>query len=205
MFESDVWYANGGQHVKITLSVWVNRDEVAYFAASGFDFSLSEGELVSYRTLVVEPFPRGVVFEPPATLRNFDLGQLHLPSHGIHADERNPLPILEVSWFTEDLAPRRLGIILPEVRKFRIYPDAASSLWIDLEPGEFPKSIVFDIPIGTPCRADIDGDGELTIFDFLAFQNLFAQGDLAADFDGDGELTIFDFLAFQNEFALGCD
>ncbi|MCW5756742.1 MAG: hypothetical protein KIT54_05845 [Phycisphaeraceae bacterium] len=58
---------------------------------------------------------------------------------------------------------------------------------------------------GTPCRADIDGDGELTIFDFLAFQNLFAQGDPAADFDGDGELTIFDFLAFQNEFALGCD
>ena len=55
-----------------------------------------------------------------------------------------------------------------------------------------------------PCRADIDGDGLLTIFDFLAFQNLFAMGDLAADFDGDGQLTIFDFLAFQNEFALGC-
>ncbi|MCW5757085.1 MAG: hypothetical protein KIT54_07615 [Phycisphaeraceae bacterium] len=54
------------------------------------------------------------------------------------------------------------------------------------------------------CRADIDGDGLLTIFDFLAFQNLFAMGDLAADFDGDGQLTIFDFLAFQNEFALGC-
>ena len=58
---------------------------------------------------------------------------------------------------------------------------------------------------GGTCRADIDGDGELTIFDFLAFQNLFAQGDMAADFDGDGELTIFDFLAFQNEFAEGCD
>ncbi|MCW5758042.1 MAG: hypothetical protein KIT54_12465 [Phycisphaeraceae bacterium] len=55
------------------------------------------------------------------------------------------------------------------------------------------------------CRADIDGDGELTIFDFLAFQNLFAAGDLQADFDGDGELTIFDFLEFQNAFAAGCD
>lgn len=54
------------------------------------------------------------------------------------------------------------------------------------------------------CRADFDGDGELTLFDFLAFQNAFATGDLAADFDGDGELTLFDFLAFQNEFALGC-
>ena len=57
---------------------------------------------------------------------------------------------------------------------------------------------------GSACRADIDGDGELTLFDFLAFQNLFDAGDLAADFDGDGELTLFDFLAFQNEFDAGC-
>ncbi|MEQ8317540.1 MAG: GC-type dockerin domain-anchored protein [Phycisphaerales bacterium] len=55
------------------------------------------------------------------------------------------------------------------------------------------------------CRADFDGDGALTIFDFLAFQNAFDAGDLAADFDGDGSLTLFDFLAFQNEFAAGCD
>ena len=60
------------------------------------------------------------------------------------------------------------------------------------------------ISIDPTCRADLDGDGELTIFDFLEFQNLFASGDLTADFDGDGELNIFDFLAFQNEFAAGC-
>ncbi|MEO1006997.1 MAG: GC-type dockerin domain-anchored protein [Planctomycetota bacterium] len=57
---------------------------------------------------------------------------------------------------------------------------------------------------GTPCRADVDGDGELTLFDFLAFQNAFDAGDLAADFDDDGMLTLFDFLAFQNEFDAGC-
>ena len=55
------------------------------------------------------------------------------------------------------------------------------------------------------CRVDLDGDGELTIFDFLAFQNLFDAGDPIADFDGDGDLTLFDFLAFQNEFDAGCD
>ncbi len=54
------------------------------------------------------------------------------------------------------------------------------------------------------CRADLDGDGELTLFDFLAFQNAFDAGDPVADFDGDGELTLFDFLAFQNEFDAGC-
>ena len=58
--------------------------------------------------------------------------------------------------------------------------------------------------LAADCRADIDGDGELTLFDFLAFQNLFDAGDLAADFDGDGSLTLFDFLAFQNEFDAGC-
>ena len=54
------------------------------------------------------------------------------------------------------------------------------------------------------CGADLDGDGELTIFDFLAFQNFFQDADPRADFDGDGEFTIFDFLAFQNAFDVGC-
>ena len=71
-------------------------------------------------------------------------------------------------------------------------------------PGPTYRSIAFE-QTGEPCRVDFDGDGELTIFDFLAFQNAFDAGDLSADFDGDGELTIFDFLAFQNEFDAGCD
>ncbi|UYV11965.1 MAG: hypothetical protein NCW75_11745 [Phycisphaera sp.] len=59
-------------------------------------------------------------------------------------------------------------------------------------------------PTANPCRADLDGDGLLTIFDFLEFLNLFDAGDLAADFDGSGVLSFFDFLAFQNEFSAGC-
>ena len=55
-----------------------------------------------------------------------------------------------------------------------------------------------------PCYADFDGDGELTIFDFLAYQNAFDSGDRAADCDGDGVLTLFDFLCFQNAFDAGC-
>lgn len=54
------------------------------------------------------------------------------------------------------------------------------------------------------CAPDVDGDGQLTIFDFLTFQNLFQDGSLLVDFDGDGDLTIFDFLAFQNAFDDGC-
>ncbi|MEO1278166.1 MAG: GC-type dockerin domain-anchored protein [Planctomycetota bacterium] len=56
----------------------------------------------------------------------------------------------------------------------------------------------------TACPADLDGDGELTLFDFLEFQRLFADGDARADFDGDGDLTLFDFLSFQSAFDAGC-
>jgi hypothetical protein len=63
--------------------------------------------------------------------------------------------------------------------------------------GEFSRPV--------DCRVDFDGDGALTIFDFLAYQNAFDAGDPVADFDGDGSLNIFDFLAFQNEFAAGCE
>ncbi|OAB62981.1 hypothetical protein AY599_15005 [Leptolyngbya valderiana BDU 20041] len=58
---------------------------------------------------------------------------------------------------------------------------------------------------GDDCYADFDGDGSLTIFDFLAFQNAFDGGDPAADCDEDGILTLFDFLCFQNAFDAGCE
>jgi hypothetical protein len=60
------------------------------------------------------------------------------------------------------------------------------------------------ILMSTSCPADCDGDGELTFFDFLCFQNAFSAGDPTADCDGDTELTFFDFLCFQNQFSAGC-
>ncbi len=68
----------------------------------------------------------------------------------------------------------------------------------------WPFSMVKTVFGRTVCPADIDEDGELSIFDFLAFQTLFDTGDPRADFDGDGDLTLFDFLAFQNAFDAGC-
>jgi hypothetical protein len=62
----------------------------------------------------------------------------------------------------------------------------------------------FVLGLDGACRADLDGDGALTFFDFLEFQSLYAAGDLRADFSPDGILDFFDFLAFQDEFAAGC-
>ena len=65
-------------------------------------------------------------------------------------------------------------------------------------------SVFINTAGATPCVADFDGDGVLTIFDFLAFQTAFDMGDARADIDGDGSFTLFDFLAFQNLFVAGC-
>ncbi|MEO1007668.1 MAG: FG-GAP-like repeat-containing protein [Planctomycetota bacterium] len=65
-------------------------------------------------------------------------------------------------------------------------------------------SVFLNRDTALPCPADFDGDGEVNLFDFLAFQIAFDLGRPAADIDGDGMLTVFDFLAFQNLFVLGC-
>jgi hypothetical protein len=57
----------------------------------------------------------------------------------------------------------------------------------------------------TACAADLNGDCDLDLFDFLAFQTLFNAGDPLADIDGDGGFDLFDFLAYQNLFIAGCE
>jgi hypothetical protein len=49
---------------------------------------------------------------------------------------------------------------------FGAYPPAASSSILT----------TYFVEASTACRADLDGDGQLTIFDFLAFQNEFDAG-----------------------------
>jgi hypothetical protein len=103
----------------------------------------------------------------------------------------------------------RNGRILPdgeEVYNFNIRPRALSGDRVVMNVGlsRLGQDGIYLATINR-CRPDLDGDGELTIFDFLAFQNLFDMGDPVADFDGDGMFTIFDFLAFQNAFDAGCE
>ncbi|MEQ8318383.1 MAG: GC-type dockerin domain-anchored protein [Phycisphaerales bacterium] len=63
---------------------------------------------------------------------------------------------------------------------------------------------IYIVDLEDCCPADLDGDGVATVFDFLAFQNLFQDEDPRADLDGDGSFTLFDFLAFQDVFDAGC-
>ena len=54
------------------------------------------------------------------------------------------------------------------------------------------------------CAADFDGDGSLSVLDFVAFQTAFQAGDGAADCDGSGELNVLDFVCYQQAFQAGC-
>ena len=47
------------------------------------------------------------------------------------------------------------------------------------------------------CRADLNADGTYNIWDFLAFQTLYSNGDKEAEFDGQLGLTFGDFKAFS--------
>ncbi len=98
-------------------------------------------------------------------------------------------------WKASSPAETPTGLATHVGATFGAYPPASSSSILT----------TYFVEASSACRADLDGDGQLTIFDFLAFQNLFDAGDPIADFDGDGSLTIFDFLAFQNEFDAGCE
>jgi hypothetical protein len=55
-----------------------------------------------------------------------------------------------------------------------------------------------------PCYPDLNGDGALDLFDFLAFVNAFNAGDLLADCTPDIQLDMYDFLCFVNAFNKGC-
>jgi hypothetical protein len=58
------------------------------------------------------------------------------------------------------------------------------------------------------CYPDLDGNNLLDVFDFLAFQERFINGDpLACECDsstGSARCDIFDFLCFADLFVAGC-
>ncbi|MFG0282943.1 MAG: YCF48-related protein [Phycisphaerales bacterium JB039] len=110
-------------------------------------------------------------------------------------DDRRRVVVLHttdggVSWDREVIRGEEYALTEIEV-------GPSGGLWI----GGFRGTILHK---DAACAADCDGDGELTFFDFLCYQNLFSAADPAADCDGDGSLTFFDFLCFQNQFAAGC-
>jgi hypothetical protein len=81
-------------------------------------------------------------------------------------------------------------------------------LWIEVNAGPNNNTAAdwtnISLTSGAACYADCDGDGELSLFDFLCFTNNFNAQDPAADCDATGTFDLFDFLCFANAFNAGC-
>ena len=56
----------------------------------------------------------------------------------------------------------------------------------------------------TDCPSDVNGDFFVDILDFVAFQQLWMQQDMAADCDENGAFDASDFVCFQQQFMAGC-
>ncbi len=82
---------------------------------------------------------------------------------------------------------------------------------IDTGPANAPQDLPFRVEYlqqSVPpllCYPDCDGDGVLSISDFICFQTSFALNEPYADCDGSGQLAIDDFICFQTYFAIGCE
>jgi hypothetical protein len=55
------------------------------------------------------------------------------------------------------------------------------------------------------CAADFNGDGDLSVLDFVAFQQAWQASEPAADCNGDGGWNVLDFVCFQQLFQAGCE
>jgi hypothetical protein len=60
------------------------------------------------------------------------------------------------------------------------------------------------LTVATPCRPDLNTDGELTFDDILLFVGFFNAGDPRADVNADGEWTFDDVQLFVGLFNAGC-
>ncbi|MEQ8318561.1 MAG: GC-type dockerin domain-anchored protein [Phycisphaerales bacterium] len=179
-FDPDAYYAIGT--IRNTLLMSDGSEGMADFVGYG------------WRIACTQPYVA------PSGVKGPCIGQYSSAGSGIYADPANPI-LYFTAEFTASAHMDPVVELTSATTHFscifeRSSPSRESRL-DDLIEGSATITIV-------ACRADINEDGVLDIFDFLAFFNAFDAGEAIADFDFDGELTVFDFLAFQNRFDAGC-
>jgi len=188
--------------------LWIKRVQILWFSFFGEAPDILQDAILIYDGDL--PDPGGVEFEalgPVLTdgfLNEFDISSFNLVFN-------QPSPITAGLAFSEDGAPN--GNIFspslvtdtdgcqPGLNPIFALPGGWKDLCSFGASGDLVIRLVVE-PVG--CSADVNDDGELNIFDFIAFQQLFTSNDPAADCDNDGTLTVFDFICFQDVFIEGC-
>ncbi len=92
-------------------------------------------------------------------------------------------------WFETDSPPTTGDV---EIGLFR--PGAPGSV-----------SATATVPTANQCLVDLNGDGEVDLFDLIEFTTAFSNADPSADLaEPFGEIDLFDMLAFLNAYSAGC-
>ena len=133
------------------------------------------------------------------------LGEFHCPQNEFLVFEDGPSVDVTLQWATYDDASdqtslsRIWGGIHPPADDLPgriIGAEIAPDAW-DLADHYFNGLV--------SCAADFNGDDDLNILDFVAFQTLFQQQDNLADCDGNGVYNVLDFVCFQQTYQAGCN
>jgi hypothetical protein len=119
-----------------------------------------------------------------------------------------PLGLRDDLWAWDGHMWTQIGTPVAPPRRFdhaMAYDSSRHTIVLFGGEGDFgPLDDTWEFPCPSPCYPDLDGDGDLTLFDFLAYVNLFNAGGDTADCDESGSLDLFDFLCFVNAFNEGC-
>lgn len=116
----------------------------------------------------------------------------------------------EIKWETEPFVsnPNANAIRWGTMYNYSFVTDAAPvdgevtvGMWKD---PSIQLTANLQVPGGSACDADFNGDGNADFFDISDFINAFNSGDLSADIDGNGSLEFFDVSDFLNAFNAGC-
>lgn len=71
--------------------------------------------------------------------------------------------------------------------------------------GDLPPNISVTAIAAIPrCDADVNGDGQADVLDFVAFQTAWQGQDPMADCDASGTFDVLDFVCFSFVYSLGC-
>lgn len=106
--------------------------------------------------------------------------------------------------FIANLQGARYGLFFFSVldtRPPQINQDGLIEILVKVDP--VPDEFCWQLFGG--CPADVNGDGELSVLDFVAFQQLWQAQNDAADCDGNGAFNILDFVCYQQLFQQGCN
>ncbi|MFG0283162.1 MAG: hypothetical protein ACF8R7_01970 [Phycisphaerales bacterium JB039] len=186
----------------VHLEVWAHFPVADYaFAFAGFDLMAGEAGFLDIDFCRCGEVP-GYVLRSDR-IEDLAAMQVHFPLVGAFADPANPIHLVTARWQADSFDPRVVDVWVDSVSEFLVYPERMSPASESRIAGLLTRGARFRV-LERECYADCDASGELDLFDFLCFQNLFAAADPIADCDLSGELDLFDFLCFQNDFAAGC-